>query len=95
VAELVGWLTDVSRPEDGNRAIRKALDREHIARRRRRPRPSSSPISFPTRGRSLSMGAVSRGSIWPRKCCCSTSWVRAIRACLRSPRRSRAMGWRS
>lgn len=31
VAELVGWLTDVSRPEDGNRAIRKALDREHIA----------------------------------------------------------------
>jgi len=31
VAELVGWLTDVSKPEDGNRAVRKALDREHIA----------------------------------------------------------------
>jgi (p)ppGpp synthase/HD superfamily hydrolase len=31
VAELVGWLTDVSRPEDGNRAVRKAIDREHIA----------------------------------------------------------------
>jgi (p)ppGpp synthase/HD superfamily hydrolase len=32
VAELVGWLTDVSRPEDGNRAVRKAIDREHTAR---------------------------------------------------------------
>lgn len=31
VAELVGWLTDVSRPEDGNRATRKAIDREHSA----------------------------------------------------------------
>lgn len=32
VAELVGWLTDISRPEDGNRAARKAIDREHTAR---------------------------------------------------------------
>jgi (p)ppGpp synthase/HD superfamily hydrolase len=32
VAELVGWLTDVSKPEDGNRAVRKAIDREHTAR---------------------------------------------------------------
>lgn len=32
VAEYVGWLTDVSKPEDGNRAARKRLDREHIAR---------------------------------------------------------------
>jgi len=31
VAELVEWLTDVSKPEDGNRAVRKAMDREHIA----------------------------------------------------------------
>ena len=31
VAELVSWLTDVSRPEDGNRAVRKAMDREHSA----------------------------------------------------------------
>lgn len=31
VAELVGWLTDVSRPEAGNRAHRKALDRAHTA----------------------------------------------------------------
>lgn len=31
VATLVGWLTDVSRTEDGNRAHRKALDREHTA----------------------------------------------------------------
>lgn len=31
VAELVGWLTDVSRPEDGNRATRRALDRAHSA----------------------------------------------------------------
>lgn len=32
VAELVSWLTDVSRPEDGNRDVRKALDRDHTAR---------------------------------------------------------------
>lgn len=31
VADLVSWLTDVSKPEDGNRAIRKAIDREHLA----------------------------------------------------------------
>lgn len=31
VAELVGWLTDVSRPEQGNRATRKAIDRAHSA----------------------------------------------------------------
>ena len=31
VAELVGWLTDVSKPEDGNRAVRKAMDRAHSA----------------------------------------------------------------
>jgi (p)ppGpp synthase/HD superfamily hydrolase len=31
VTELVGWLTDVSRPEDGNRVARKAIDREHTA----------------------------------------------------------------
>jgi (p)ppGpp synthase/HD superfamily hydrolase len=30
VAELVDWLTDVSKPTDGNRAVRKALDRDHI-----------------------------------------------------------------
>lgn len=32
IAEYVEWLSDVSKPEDGNRAIRKALDREHIAK---------------------------------------------------------------
>ena len=32
IATLVGWLTDVSKPEDGNRATRKAMDREHTAR---------------------------------------------------------------
>jgi (p)ppGpp synthase/HD superfamily hydrolase len=31
VADLVGWLTDASRPEDGNRATRKAIDRAHTA----------------------------------------------------------------
>jgi guanosine-3',5'-bis(diphosphate) 3'-pyrophosphohydrolase len=31
IATLVGWLTDVSKPEDGNRAARKALDRAHTA----------------------------------------------------------------
>lgn len=31
VAYLVSFLSDVSRPEDGNRALRKMLDREHIA----------------------------------------------------------------
>jgi (p)ppGpp synthase/HD superfamily hydrolase len=32
IAALVGWLTDVSQPQDGNRAHRKAMDREHSAR---------------------------------------------------------------
>jgi len=32
VAEMVGMLTDVSRPEDGNRNTRKTLDRLHAAR---------------------------------------------------------------
>jgi (p)ppGpp synthase/HD superfamily hydrolase len=31
VSDLVGWLTDVSRPEQGNRATRKAIDRAHTA----------------------------------------------------------------
>ena len=31
IAELVGWLTDVSRPDHGNRAARKAVDRAHTA----------------------------------------------------------------
>ena len=31
VSELVKGLTDVSKPEDGNRATRKAIDRDHIA----------------------------------------------------------------
>lgn len=31
VAALVFWLTDQSKPSDGNRAARKKIDREHIA----------------------------------------------------------------
>ncbi len=31
VADLVGWLTDVSLPQQGNRATRKAIDRAHSA----------------------------------------------------------------
>lgn len=31
VTDLVLWLTDVSGPENGNRATRKALDRQHSA----------------------------------------------------------------
>jgi (p)ppGpp synthase/HD superfamily hydrolase len=31
VAMLVGYLTDVSKPSDGNRAFRKELDRQHTA----------------------------------------------------------------
>lgn len=31
VKELVGWLTDVSKPEDGNRELRKSIDRQHSA----------------------------------------------------------------
>jgi (p)ppGpp synthase/HD superfamily hydrolase len=34
VAELVENLKDISRPSDGNRAQRKALDREHLAKAR-------------------------------------------------------------
>ena len=30
VATLVAWLTDVSKPQDGNRAARKQLDLEHL-----------------------------------------------------------------
>ena len=32
VADLVGWLTDLSRPTDGNRETRKAIDRAHSAK---------------------------------------------------------------
>jgi (p)ppGpp synthase/HD superfamily hydrolase len=32
VAELVAWLTDVSRPQDGNRRKRKHLDLLHTAK---------------------------------------------------------------
>ena len=31
VAVIVDGLTDVSKPEDGNRAVRKAMDRQHSA----------------------------------------------------------------
>ena len=31
VATMVEWLTDTSRPEDGNRAIRKGIDRKRLA----------------------------------------------------------------
>lgn len=31
IATMVNWLTDVSRPEDGNRAARRAIDVEHIS----------------------------------------------------------------
>ena len=32
VAELVKGLTDVSKPEDGNRKTRKAMDKDHLAK---------------------------------------------------------------
>ena len=32
VADLVGWLTDRSKPSDGNRAARKKIDREILAK---------------------------------------------------------------
>jgi (p)ppGpp synthase/HD superfamily hydrolase len=32
IAEGVAWLTDVSVPTDGNRVIRKAIDRDHIGK---------------------------------------------------------------
>lgn len=32
VANLVYWLTDVSKPFDGNRAFRKELDRKHLSK---------------------------------------------------------------
>jgi (p)ppGpp synthase/HD superfamily hydrolase len=32
IATLVEMVTDVSKPDDGNRAVRKAIDREHIGR---------------------------------------------------------------
>jgi guanosine-3',5'-bis(diphosphate) 3'-pyrophosphohydrolase len=32
VRELVFWLTDISRPEDGTRKVRKSIDRAHTAK---------------------------------------------------------------
>jgi len=32
IADLVYWLTDVSKPSDGTREVRKAIDRAHTAR---------------------------------------------------------------
>ena len=32
VADLVEGLTDVSKPEDGNRKVRKAMDKDHLAK---------------------------------------------------------------
>jgi len=32
IAQGVAWLSDVSQPDDGNRAVRKAIDRDHLAR---------------------------------------------------------------
>ncbi len=32
VADLVAEVTDISRPSDGNRAVRKAIDRAHLAK---------------------------------------------------------------
>jgi (p)ppGpp synthase/HD superfamily hydrolase len=32
VAKLVWWLTDASRPSDGNKATRRAIDRAHLAK---------------------------------------------------------------
>jgi len=32
VAYLVSYLTDISKPDDGNRKLRKKMDREHIAK---------------------------------------------------------------
>ena len=34
IAEMVAEITDVSEPEDGNRAVRKGLDRDHLAKAR-------------------------------------------------------------
>lgn len=31
IGNLVGWLTDISMPEDGNRKTRKAIDRNHLS----------------------------------------------------------------
>jgi len=32
VGDLVEWLTDISQPGDGNRRVRKELDRQHLAK---------------------------------------------------------------
>ena len=49
VAALVDDLTDVSKPEDGNRKTRKAMDREHSAQALRELRPLSWQTSSVTR----------------------------------------------
>ena len=46
VGVLVDWLTDVSKPSDGNRKVRKALDRAHLSK-------------APPRAKTIKLGAVS------------------------------------
>ena len=94
VAELVGWLTDVSRPEDGNRAVRKARDREHTAaapahcptgRSGKRARRPAAQGESRRAYRALAI-ALGRASACPRerlRCCGRPSKSRMRRAAAR------------
>jgi (p)ppGpp synthase/HD superfamily hydrolase len=67
VAQLVDELTDVSRPGDGNRAARKAIDRAHLA-------------AASSRATSAGTTPASDGSTWPRWRRCSPCSARAMRS---------------
>lgn len=72
VAVLVEALTDVSKPEDGNREIRKAMDRAHSAATRLRHRRSRWRTRSTTRAPLLGTIPTSRSSTCGRSACCST-----------------------
>ena len=62
VADLVGWLTDVSRPEQGNRATRKAIDRAHTAM----ARASEARVHRPRKPTDAQATMIFSGSRCPR-----------------------------
>ena len=62
VAELVDWLTDVSRPEDGNRRTRRELDLRHTAKA---PRDAKTIKLADLIDNSVTIAKHDRRGFWP------------------------------
>jgi hypothetical protein len=77
VATLVEWLTDVSRPEDGNRVARKAIDRAHTARAPARAKTVKLADLIDNSRSIWSTTTSLRGCTWRRRGCCSGCCGRA------------------